>query len=81
MITLIIIEIIIRANVGSASRTLLLTSHYIMVINTLNTEDVTTAIKGLRENSSTNISLTELTLLDVSTANSEITPQVRLCRV
>jgi hypothetical protein len=82
LIIIVIIKItgiIRRGNVGSASRTPLLISDYIVVINTLNTEDVSTAIKRLREHSSTNISLTELALLDVSTANSEITPQVRLC--
>jgi len=35
-------------------------------------------IEYLRKDSRANINLTELALLDFSTANSEITPQVRL---
>jgi hypothetical protein len=75
-IIIIITGIIRRANVRSASRALLLISDYIMIINTLSTEDMLADIEYLRKDK--NISLTELTLQSY-TVLSEITPQVRLC--
>ena len=75
-IIIIITGIIRSANVHSTLRTPLLISHYIVVINTLSTEDMLTDIKYLRKDK--NISLTELTLLSTSARSravlSEITP-------
>jgi hypothetical protein len=67
------------ANVGSASRTLLLTSYDVVLVNTLSTEYVTTYIEDLWEDTLADSGFTELAL-EADLIQLEVVPYIGLWR-
>ena len=72
-----VIRCIIRADVGSASRTLLVFSYDVMFVNALSTEDVAADIKYLWEHTLTHSGFTQLAL-QTDTVLRKVVPKIGL---